>query len=228
MVIQAKTARVGANSPCRALIDTLKTVTSGGASWDSGRLSDSYDQGKAALDALILWAEANADGPKRNEATTRLHLIDELLREVLQWPKAAIRAEEPAGSGFIDYAIGSPATLFILEAKREGAYFDLPAGTTTGVHSIQSITDGARAKPLRDALEQVAGYAARNGVAPVGVTNGHQLVLFIGARTDGVPPLQGKALAFPDLVAMRKDFRLLGTMHPRLVSINGSYFAQCD
>ncbi len=173
------------------------------------RLSDRYDQGKAALDTLISWAEANADGPKRNEATTRLHLIDELLRSVLQWPKAAIRAEEPAGSGFIDYAIGAPATQFIIEAKREGAYFDLPAGTVTGVHSIKSITDGSSAKPLREALEQVTGYAGRNGVAPAGVTNGHQLVLFIGARTDGIPPLEGRALVFPGLVAMRKDFRLL-------------------
>jgi GTPase SAR1 family protein len=207
--VQVDPARLGVNSPPWDLIDTLDTVTSVGASWDSGRLSDSYDQGKAALDALILWAEANADGPKRNEATTRLHLIDELLRGVLQWPKAAIRAEEPAGSGFIDYAIGSPATQFIVEAKREGAYFDLPVGTSTGVHSIQSITDGAQAKPLRDALEQVISYTGRNGVAPAGVTNGRQLVLFIGARTDGVPPLQGKALVFPDLVAMRKDFRLL-------------------
>lgn len=199
----------GSNSPSPEVIDTLGTVTSRGISKDSVRLSDSYDQGKAALDALITWAEANADGPRRNEATTRLHLIDELLRAVLQWPKAAIRAEEPAGSGFIDYAIGSPATQFIVEAKREGAYFELPVGTTTGVHSIDSITDSTPAKALRDALEQVASYAARNGVAPAGVTNGHQLVLFIAARTDGIPPLKGKALVFPDLVAMRKDFRLL-------------------
>ncbi len=172
-------------------------------------MPDTYDQGKAALDALILWAEANADGSQRNEATTRLHLINELLQSVLQWPKTAIRAEEPAGTGFIDYALGSPSTQFIVEAKREGIYFHLPAGTTTGVHSIASITDGSSARPLKDALEQVAGYAARNGVAPAAVTNGQQLVLFIAARTDGVPPLRGRALVFPDLVAMRKDFRML-------------------
>jgi len=198
-----------AMSPSRSLLATLDAVAIDRASWDSARLSDEYDRGKAALDDLILWAEANAQGKSRNEATTRLHLINELLRDVLQWPKAAIRAEEPTGTGFIDYALGTPATQFIIEAKREGTYFDLPAGTTTGVHSIQSITDGAAGKALHDALDQVADYAARNGVALAGVTNGHQLILFIAARTDGVPPLRGRALVFPDLVAMRNDFRIL-------------------
>lgn len=169
----------------------------------------SYDQGKAALDALIDWADANATGEKRNEATTRLHLIDGLLLEVLRWPKAAVRAEEPSGTGRIDYALGAPGTQFIIEAKREGIYFDLPAGTNTGVHSIETITDGREGRALHEALEQVALYGARNGVAPAGVTNGYQLVLFIAARTDGVPPLQGRALVFPSLVDMRSNFRLL-------------------
>lgn len=190
-------------------IDTLDIVAGHWSSKDRSILPDSYDRGKEALDALILWAEANADGPKRNEATTRLHLINELLEDVLQWPKAVIRAEEPSGSGFIDYAVGAPATQLIIEAKREGEYFQLPAGTTAGAHSIDSLVDGAAGRPLRSALEQVAGYASRNGVAPAGVTNGHQLVLFIAVRTDGIPPLKGRALVFPDLVAMRKDFRLL-------------------
>jgi hypothetical protein len=84
------------------------------------RVSDRYDQGKAALDAL------------------------ELLHAVLQWPKAVIRAEEPAGSGFIDYAIGSPATQLIIEAKREGAYFDLPVGTWTWSEASRRLSSDIR------------------------------------------------------------------------------------
>ena len=171
-------------------------------------MPSNYDQGKAALETLIEWAEANAVGDKRNEATTRLHLIDALLLNVLQWPTSDVRAEEPAGTGRIDYALGVP-TQFIVEAKREGIYFSLPAGTTTGVHSIESITDGDQGRPLREALEQVAVYAARNGVAPAAVTNGHQLVLFIATRADGIPPLKGRALVFPSLGDMRSGFRLL-------------------
>ncbi|GAA2507432.1 hypothetical protein GCM10023100_41990 [Actinocorallia cavernae] len=172
-------------------------------------MSSIYDSGKSALDELIEWAEANAVGDKRNEATTRLHLIDKLLIDVLRWPRASIRAEEKAGTGWIDYALGSPATQLIVEAKREGVHFDLPAGVGTGVHKIENLILGDKGKSLREALTQVAEYAARNGVAPAGVTNGHQLVLFIAARMDGVPPLKGRALVFPSLADMRTDFRLL-------------------
>ena len=172
-------------------------------------MSSIYDQGKAALDDLIDWAEANAVGDKRNEATTRLHLIDALLIDALRWPRSSVRAEEPAGSGRIDYALGSPGTQFIVEAKREGIYFDLPVGISTGVHSIENLILGDKGKSLREALTQVAEYAARNGVAPAGVTNGHQLILFIAARTDGTPPLRGKALVFSSLLDMRSDFRML-------------------
>jgi hypothetical protein len=168
-----------------------------------------YERGKAALDNLIEWADAHATGNARNEATTRLHLINTLLIDVLRWPKSAVRAEERAGTGWIDYALGQPATQLIIEAKREGVVFDLPAGTTTGVHNLTDLSDGAAGRALRQALVQVAEYAGRNGVAPAGVTNGHQLVLFIGSRTDGIPPLNGRGLVFPGLPEMRSDFRSL-------------------
>ncbi|TDC62409.1 hypothetical protein E1200_25825 [Actinomadura sp. GC306] len=175
-----------------------------------------YDLGKASLDELIAWTELHAAGDDRNEATTRLHLIDQLLVEVLRWPRESIKCEEPAATGRIDYALGAPGIQFIVEAKREGKYFDLPAGVGTGVHSLENICSGEEGRPLKDALMQVAEYAARHGVAPAAVTNGHQLVLFIAARTDGVPPLKGKGLVFPSLSDMRSDFRLLwdNASHP--------------
>ena len=120
-----------------------------------------------------------------------------------------MRAEEPAGTGRIDYALGSPGTQFIIEAKREGAYFQLPAGVGTGVHNIENLCSGDAGRSLREALTQVAEYSARNGVAPAGVTNGHQLILFLAVRTDGVPPLKGRALVFSGFPEMRSDFRLL-------------------
>lgn len=168
-----------------------------------------YDQGKEALDELIQWAEANDAGDARNEATTRLHLIDTLLMGVLGWPKSQIRAEEPAGTGRIDYSLGAPAVRLIIEAKKEGVYFDLPAGTRTGVHSLRSLTDGPQGKALTDALQQVSTYAAVNGVGLAGVTNGHQLILFVAVRTDGIKPLDGRALVFPTLADMRTEYRSL-------------------
>jgi len=168
-----------------------------------------YDSAKRALDSLIEWADANYVGRKRNEATTRLHIIDDMLTGVLGWSKQAIRCEEPAGSGRIDYACGEPGTLFVLEAKREGITFSLPVGTRAGVHSIASLTSGDSGKELRDALTQVVGYASVNGVGPAGVSNGHQWVFILGSRTDGTAPLKGRALVLPSLEEIRDDFQLL-------------------
>lgn len=168
-----------------------------------------YDAGKLSLDALIEWVDAHAQGAARNEATTRLHLIDQFLVEVLRWPRSSITTEDPAGAGRIDYALGAPALQLIIEAKREGEDFSLPVGIRTGVHSIASLTDGASGRPLLKAMTQVSEYAARRGVGIAGVTNGNQYVFFIAVRADGIAPLTGRALVFPSLVDIRSDFRLL-------------------
>jgi hypothetical protein len=41
------------------------------------------------------------------------------------------------------------------------------------------------------------------------VTNGHQIVAFVAVRTDGVPPLEGRALVFPNFDVMVEHFREL-------------------
>jgi GTPase SAR1 family protein len=170
-------------------------------------LPTEYDAGKAALDDLIQWVEANVQDGGFNEADTRLHVIDRLLIEVLRWPRSAIRTEQFSDGGRIDYALGSPGPKFIWEAKREGAYFDLPAGTVSGVHSIRSISDGDAGKALKDAMDQVAAYAANEGVAPAAVCNGTQLVVFLAVRTDNIKPSMGRALVFPSLQDLRSNFR---------------------
>lgn len=170
-------------------------------------LPTEYDAGKTALDDLIQWVEANVRDGGFNEADTRLHIIDRILFDVLQWPRTAISAEKVSGSGRIDYALGRPGPKFILEAKREGIYFDLPAGTVSGVHSIYSITDGAAGKSLKNAMDQVTAYAANEGVAPAAVCNGRQMVIFLAIRTDNVKPIAGRALVFPSLEDLRIGFR---------------------
>jgi hypothetical protein len=64
----------------------------------------------------------------RNEATTRLHLVDTLLHGVLSWPKGSVVAEDRHAGKYADYSIGRPAARLIVEVKREGTYFELPAG----------------------------------------------------------------------------------------------------
>jgi hypothetical protein len=129
-------------------------------------LPSAYDRGKAALDELVAWADAHAFDLNRNEATTRLHLIDRLLGEVLGWAREHIRAEEPAGTGRIDYALGNPGTELIVEAKREGISFDLPSGTRTGVHAIEHLVSGDSGKALREVCCEQRRGTSRGGQWP--------------------------------------------------------------
>ena len=171
-------------------------------------MSTQYEDGKAALDELISWYdEQQVDD--RNEDTTRFHIIDLILTNVLAWPREEIVTEEPFGPEYVDYALGRPSTRLIVEAKREGVYFSVPVGLNSLIHKLPSLTEGKEGKALKAAAEQVSGYCARRGVAMALISNGTQIVAFLGARTDGTPPLHGSALVFPSLSAMRENFRTL-------------------
>ena len=163
----------------------------------------SYAQGLQALEQL---AESYDGSLDRNEATTRLHLIDQLLFEVLAWDRNECGSEDPYEGRYTDYSLGHPARRLIVEAKREGIAFELPAGQRGGVVPIKSLlSDPGTAA----AMEQALGYAQRRGVPFVAVANGHQLIAFIASRQDGVPPLDGRALIFTSLEEMKAQFRLL-------------------
>jgi hypothetical protein len=164
-----------------------------------------YDAAKQRLDALVAEWMGSGEGT-RNEATTRLHLIDELLTGALSWPRDQIAAEKSHGGTFADYTLGKPAARLIVEAKREGTYFELPAGVTSGVVSLPTIMEAS--DEIAAAVEQVVGYCQTRGVPIAVVTNGHQLIAFFASRSDGIPPLSGRALVFVSLADMRSMYRL--------------------
>lgn len=173
-------------------------------------MSTAYEDAKTALDQLIDWYGEHATDLDRNEDTTRLHLIDTLLKDVLGWPVAEITTEEQYGGRFVDYCLGRPATRMIVEAKRESSHFSLPVGITSLIHRIPSLVEGSDgSRELKAALQQVAGYCATRGVQMASVCNGTQIVAFLGVRTDSIPPLEGSALVFTSLSAMRENFYLL-------------------
>lgn len=155
----------------------------------------------------VLADEMAAQSDKLNEATTRLRWIDKLLADCLGWGTGETEAEGYSEGDYVDYALGAAATEAILEAKREGVHFVLPAGIAGRRHVDLStvMEDGSTKK----AIEQVLGYCQRRGV-PVGIiSNGHQLVAFFASRQDGVPPLNGRALCFSSPQEMVGDFSVL-------------------
>lgn len=172
-------------------------------------MSTAYEDGKAALDQLIDWYGEHADDLNRNEATTRFHLVDTIVREVLRWPSEEVVTEESHEGKFFDYSLGRPAVRMIIEAKRESRYFQLPVGMTSLVQRLSSLTDAPDGREVKRALQQVIGYCASRGVQLAVVCNGTQVIAFLGVRTDGTAPLDGTALIFTSLSAMRENFHLL-------------------
>ncbi len=141
----------------------------------------------------------------RNEATTMLQLINRLFFECLGWDAdEGIELENEENKEYADYLFTTTKDVLIVEAKREGKTFELPAGTTRLALSIKSLMKDHA--DLRKAIPQVAAYCWARGVPYAAVCNGHQVVAFVANRSDGNPPLDGQALVFPSLAFMADHF----------------------
>jgi hypothetical protein len=165
-----------------------------------------FESARDRLVSLADWWQSEGS-QNRNEATTRLHLIDSLLFGALGWPRGAVTAETRHAGKYADYSLGKPATRLIVEAKREGVSFELPAGVGPGVIGIETLF--AASAGFESAVRQVLGYCLERGVPLAVVTNGHQLAAFLASRQDDVPPLGGRALVFQSFADMADEFVLL-------------------
>lgn len=146
-----------------------------------------------------------SQGPNlRNEATTRLHLIDRIFFDVLQWPRDQCVLEKSHEGTYVDYEFGVPRGQMIVEAKKEGLHFELPLDKASREVSLPSLV--RRDGNLDAALRQVGSYCTTRGVPIAVACNGHQLVAFIGSRVDGIPPTAGKAIIFRSIEEMLEDF----------------------
>jgi predicted type IV restriction endonuclease len=161
-----------------------------------------YDEALRAIGALVEWYRGREGN--RSEATTRLQLIDTLFFDCLGWDKKDVISEEAHGREFADYTFLAPRRVLIVEAKREGDYFELPAGMTRLEMSIPALM--RTYENVAVALKQAAGYCQDRGVPFGVVTNGHQLIAFVANRNDGVAPLEGRALVFASIEEMQDHF----------------------
>ncbi len=145
-----------------------------------------------------------AEAAKRNEATTRLQVIDRLFFECLGWNRDDCVSEESQSGTYADYTFLGPRRVLIVEAKKEGDYFDLPAGVDRLDYSIPALMRDY--KNVKAAVEQAASYCQSRGVPYGAVCNGHQIVAFVANRSDGLAPLEGKALVFSSHRVMLESF----------------------
>jgi hypothetical protein len=170
-----------------------------------------YEQGYANLVSLVEWYSTRHGS--RNEATTRKHLIDKLLFACLGWQDEDVALEDHVSHiGYTDYTFALPRPILIVEAKKEGDYFDFPVGRYTDL----SVGTLKRDMPnVRTAIDQVSAYCIGKGVQFAVVTNGHQLVVFAAIRTDGSAPDDGRAMIFDSLDAMKQRFLKLWNLLSR-------------
>jgi hypothetical protein len=165
-------------------------------------------EGRAALRRLRAGLLESEQG-SRNEAQTRLDIINKLIVECFGWNgerRTKVQVEVHERGEFSDYELGIPRCA-IWEAKRESVGFELPPGTSRRpVQDIASVIQ--RTPETREALEQAQRYCSSRGVELAVATNGHQLVGFLATRTDGVAPLDGHCLAIESLERLDEEFPL--------------------
>ncbi|EMW3188993.1 TPA: hypothetical protein NPN45_001154 [Klebsiella quasipneumoniae subsp. quasipneumoniae] len=146
----------------------------------------------------------------RNEAQTRHHIIDEIIYNALAWPKDQVEVEGYEQKTFTDYELGKPRQV-IIEAKREGRTFEIPAGLSKkNIIDIPALLKSN--DDLAHAIQQVQIYCSSRGTPIAIATNGHQYISFIASNQNGSSPLEGKALVFESLQSMLTNFTLVWNM----------------
>jgi hypothetical protein len=110
-----------------------------------------------------------------NEADTRAKVLDRVFKDILGWDESAVRRERRTLDGeYLDYWFTSQSNRLVVEAKRAGTYFEVPAGI-----SLRARRDGilSHAPSLHGALEQVVRYCKSEGVPVAVVSNGLQFAV---------------------------------------------------
>lgn len=97
-----------------------------------------------------------------NESDTRFKIIDEIVVDVLKWPKETITTEKYINGNRADYVLKdeNDNIVLVLESKKNGIYFNLPQGFNSDkkIEKIQMeklLTDDN----IKSAVNQVREYA---------------------------------------------------------------------
>jgi len=156
------------------------------------------------LEKLIA-AETSRGGELiRNEAETRFHIIDYIIEHCLDWNRSDIEVERHERGKFTDYELGSPR-IAILEAKREGIVFEIPAGNSKSLKvDLPSLC--AMSGEAKEAIVQAQEYCGKRGVPIALVSNGHQTIAFLASRQDGISVLDANAILFRSLEHLLENF----------------------
>lgn len=129
------------------------------------------------INALI----SEYQGRNLNEADTRHKLIDFVLHDLLAWPKNRVSLEEHISPGYADYVLrkGDDDPIIVVEAKKDGVYFELPDAFKPG--ELSAYIPLARLlsdKNIEAAAKQVRRYCQDIGCEFACITNGREWIFF--------------------------------------------------
>lgn len=162
------------------------------------------------LDEIIAQApEHDDDSISHTESCTRLQLIDPILHEVLGWPRAQTKTEQPAGQGRLDYLLyeSEGVCWFVVEAKR--IQIDLLDRSVRRDRVQQLKLSGPvlqqTAWPI--IIAQMPDYLGRFNPNFALLTNGEQWVGFLSRLRPGAQRLRdAEGLVFRNYRALQNDF----------------------
>jgi len=140
-----------------------------------------------------------------SEADTRCKIVDKFLTSCLGWNENDIRREEHVNEGYIDYIMRFGNKGLIVEAKKIGAIFELPAG----LDFSSRLTIGnllKKEKTLEIYYDQVSRYCLNASVQFGCFTNGLAWVIFPAVRTDGIKLHMSKVIVFNGIKEIGENF----------------------
>ena len=142
-----------------------------------------------------------------NEATVRLRVINMILFDVLGWDPKLVDAETWCRTtGFADYVfVVDGKKSMVLEAKREGISFVLPAQTYDD-EPVPFALLAKECKEAADALRQAQSYAVQFGARYLAITNGHQWLMALTFVTNEAIE-ERHVFVFESIEAIDRKFR---------------------
>jgi len=149
-----------------------------------------------------------------SETDTRCKMIDVLFKSVLGWEEVNIKREEYTSGtdkvGFIDYVFKSNNNQFLVEAKKNGNYFNLPKcnkkAKSYGILSKDKLT--------KEALQQAYDYCKNKRINVGCICNGYQLAVFLLNYNDndndtyifnGLEDIEKDIITFINIFSPRSD-----------------------
>jgi hypothetical protein len=157
-----------------------KQITKGYISWDRKRdtLMTSDDRYKVLSDFRDDIDKYTSSG--LSESDTRAKFVDLVLRDVLGWDEEAIRRERTFWSdsnrAAIDYEVGVPKPIFLVEAKRLLSKFELPDETGRSLYKLNGTISSCPV--VWQAITQARAYCDEQGIPFALVTNGSDYIFF--------------------------------------------------